>query len=184
MSNEMLWGMTQVVSSGATAGPSFPTNSSDGNGPNNQTWTNPSYVDANDSSYATCTMASSTQSNALVSKGFGFSIPSGKTIDGIELKISAETQTGGSGSSPIFSLVNLLKNGTDVGITDHHSSASGPLTTTETVFTFGGPTDLWGTTWLYSDINNINFGSVFIFTQGVGIWTAAVNYITIKVYYH
>ncbi len=50
----------------------------------------------------------------------------------------------------------LLKNGVIVG-TNHANTD--PWELTQSYVSYGGPLDLWGTTWSYSDINNANFGT-------------------------
>src|SRR5205085_1868380 len=52
--------------------------------------------------------------------------------------------------------VQLLKAGSAVGSSYADTSTHYP--TTETGVNYGGISDLWGTTWSQSDINNSNFG--------------------------
>jgi hypothetical protein len=48
--------------------------------------------------------------------------------------------------------------------------------------TFGGPTDLWGLSWTYSDINSSGFGGALSFMT-TGVSPANVDYFKFKVYY-
>lgn len=129
-------------------------------GPNNPTtasgtsWTSPTNVEGN-SAYATYTLPASTTSttNAIKGQGFGFSIPSNASIDGIQMSnMTALLSTAGLSAT---ANVQLLKAGVAVGST---KSTSGWTSGSPSNFTLGGPSDLWGTTWAYSDINSSTFG--------------------------
>lgn len=90
----------------------------------------------------------------LKTTNYGFSIPSNATINGITIKI--EIKSNGSGQAKINDL-KLYKAGTIVG----SSRGTGGYTfgTSDSyVLTFGSTSDLWGTTWNASDINNSGFG--------------------------
>src|SRR5690606_31897156 len=58
--------------------------------------------------------------------------------------------------STVDASVRLLKAGVVVGNNYALTTTQWPLT--DNYVSYGGPGDLWGETWLYSDINNINFG--------------------------
>ena len=53
--------------------------------------------------------------------------------------------------------VMLQKNGITVGNNLAQTATYWPLS--DTYVAYGGPTNLWGTTWNFSDINNVNFGA-------------------------
>ena len=81
--------------------------------------------------------------------------------------------------------VRLVKNGTIVG---NNKAATGTdWTSAETAVTYGvGTTDLWGTTWTPSDINNANFGLVLSVLNATAIgssYTASVDFIQITITY-
>jgi hypothetical protein len=83
---------------------------------------------------------------------FGFAIPTDATIDGIVLELYRRA----SSSSGVQDYsVRLYKAGTLTG--DDKASASYWPTSYATA-TYGSSSDLWGTTWSYSDINNSGFG--------------------------
>jgi hypothetical protein len=52
--------------------------------------------------------------------------------------------------------VSIIKGGTIVGNNYAKTNVAWPAN--EAYTTYGGPTDLWGTTWTYADINAANFG--------------------------
>lgn len=117
----------------------------------------------------------------LRSTDYKFAIPSWATINGIELKVERK-RSGGGGSTVTDNSVKLVKNNVIVGANKADTSTA--WTSSDTVITYGGSSDLWGTTWAPSDINNRNFGSVFSAkrTNG-GDRTVYVDQIRMKVYY-
>src|SRR5687767_8406775 len=72
----------------ATSGPNYP-GAASGSG-----WGTPANIGADDTSYATYTIASSGTSTPINASNYGFSIPSGSTIDGITVVISRASSAG------------------------------------------------------------------------------------------
>ncbi len=113
----------------------------------------------------------------LEATGFGFSIPSGATIVGIEASV---TRLGSGLPNETFdSVVKLLKAGAVTG--SNRSAGAAWIAVSPQAATFGSPADLWGTTWAPSDVNSSGFGlalaaSVFNFAQ-------VFNPLTVTVYY-
>jgi hypothetical protein len=117
-------------------------------------------------------------SAALLATGFGFAIPAGSVIKGVE----AWVERNGSVSGPLSdSDVRLLKAGTQVG----SSLASGTTyTTSDQSQYYGSSSNLWGTTWTDAEINASNFGLRFVVASDTPVsLTANVDYITIRVTY-
>lgn len=85
---------------------------------------------------------------------FGFSIPAGATIDGIQVDL--RRRTGGSGTQA-DDRARIVKGGT-IGSTD--KAAAGNWSSSYVTQTYGGAADLWGESWTSSDINASNFGFV------------------------
>src|ERR1035441_7842920 len=161
-------------------------------GPNNPTaasgtaWSTPTGIESTSSS-ATKTISSgdANTTSALVGTGFGFSIPAGATITGIQVSMSRRLN-----STALFNVnfssasVKLLKAGTPVGTGTDDGLA---LWSTSLVAShFGSVSSLWGTTWTPSDINNANFGvqatvdydngSAFLRTMYVNNYQITVTY--------
>lgn len=111
----------------------------------------------------------------LVSSAHGFAIPTGATIDGIEVRVRSL----GEFASPAvaFERVRIVKGGV-IGSTD---KAAGTLTTSAVNYDFGGASDLWGEMWAATDINASNFGVAVAFDASSNF--AYVNDVWIKVYY-
>src|SRR5271166_89122 len=87
------------------------------------------------------------ESDELWAQSFTFAIPSTAGITGIGASFNAFA------NAPTSVTLQLLKNGVAVG-----TPKTQVLTTTPTNYTLGTATDLWGSTWLYSDLNNTKFG--------------------------
>jgi uncharacterized protein DUF6701 len=144
-------------------------------------WDNEARAVSSNNSYATAVVDGST-TNFLRCTDYGFNIPSGVTVLGIEVKVerkSSRTQNGGSEDAAM----RLVKGGV-IQATDRSSGTT--YTTGDVVETHGSPTDLWGTTWTPTDINSANFGAAFAATKpsaGGNSHTISVDHIQITVYY-
>jgi hypothetical protein len=112
--------------------------------------------------------------NFLYVKSFGFALPSTAIIVGIQATVNV-TQIGDPDT--VDAGVFLLKAGTPVG-SDH--SGAGSLGGN-----YGSGTDLWGASWLYSDINDPGFGIAFsaVDNDGATFSTVNVNSVTITIFY-
>jgi hypothetical protein len=112
-------------------------------------------------------------SHALVGKGMGFAVSSEGTIKGIEV-VLGEVQ---KSSTPEL-VVSMLKAGATAGTTKNLPGGSSAFGT----FIFGGPSDLWGTTWTPAQINAANFG-IAAWITGFSTQLQLVGTVTIRVYY-
>jgi hypothetical protein len=159
-----------------TAGPNNARTGADGGG-SGSPWSSPSNITADDTSYATSSFSSRGGSHYLYGTNYGFNIPSGATIVGIQVTIMRQS----SGTSLTDNIVQLLKGGSRVG-SDYSSSTSWP--TSMTAVNYGGSSDLWGTTWTPAQINNSNFGVALSVSESTNSSrTASVDYMQITVYY-
>ena len=111
-------------------------------------------------------------SDYLQGTNYGFLIPAGATILGIEVKI-VKNRGGGNSSKHIItdSEVRLLKNG--IVTTNNKAKVGVDWPTGKTASIYGGNNDLWGTIWLPSDINLGNFGAVI---SASGTWNSVDVY--------
>lgn len=120
----------------------------------------------------------------LKSQGYGFSIPSTAVISGIEVKIEKRGQCIDAGSTIRDNSLQLIKTSGSAGIVKSNSSE---WPASETTVTYGGPSDLWGTTWDPSEINSPDFGCAFsasISAEIAGIYAEAeLDQIQVIVYY-
>lgn len=179
------WGIAiGSITGTGPSGPNFVSSGTDTGAPiGNPGWNNLVGVTAAGSSVSyTYSLAatSDTATTNLNATTAGFSIPFGSPIIGIEVSFSTPADV--AGGSYNFDLT-LLKNGFPTGNTKTVSVAAFGAGTT---FTLGGTSDLWNSSWTYSDINNVNFGVQFnanspSFSPGFG-WTPALYQVTITVY--
>ena len=158
----------------AIVGPKSPTAAS------GTSWTNPTNVEANDGSYATCTLPISSDGFSFGSylsiTGFGFSIPIGAIINGIVVDAWGHADA----NSQVELLCQLLKAGSGSG----SSKISDILTTSDEDYTLGTSSDLWGATLTYSDVNTSNFGvRIRGANQDTSTHVLSLDYVSITVYY-
>jgi hypothetical protein len=140
-------------------------------------WTNPGNITANDSVVATVTVTT-TNSDWLVANNFGFSIPSGSTIDGIVATVNASANTSSSAVDNGAFLIHA-----NSSFSPSNQATNSALPTTLTDKTYGGSSSTWGDSWTATDINSANFGFAFRVGGFTNPSTANVDYIKIQVYY-
>ena len=143
-------------------------------------WSNPNNAKVSDDVYATTAQTTVSTTHRLKATNFGFSIPTGATINGIKVEIQGYTTSDGGS----YTQVNrLLKNNSVAGSTPSPNNQL-PVNSAAYV-TQGGATSLWGTTWTPDDINNSGFGYA-TYKQLLGIGTyynTYIDHIRITVYY-
>jgi methionine-rich copper-binding protein CopC len=127
-----------------TAGPSTAVTSS-GSG-----WTTPGNTTSSNDAYA---IYNSTGQTDLILSNFGYSIPSTATISGIT--VVSEGNGAGSTAARRQYRIGLTKNASALAGT---RKTGQQFTTSDSDITSGSGSDLWGTTWTYSEINASGFG--------------------------
>jgi hypothetical protein len=143
------------------------------------TWVDPGSITANDAIGATALIGQQAASHYLEGSNFLFAIPPEATILGIQVTIQRKASHAGS---LIDGEVRLIKDGSPVGA---DKAASVAYDTVYTDALYGGPADLWGTTWTPADINSSGFGvalSVLNTHLSAGR-TAAVDFMQVAVTY-
>jgi len=142
-------------------------------------WGTPDNAKADDTNYATSGGSKNTYTDWLRLTNFGFSssdIPDGSTINGIEFEIN---RYGSAADSVNDSALYLYANG-QVG--NNLASATKWPTSVEAA-TYGGATDMCGTTLSQADIVANTFGVQLSTRNSATSVTAYVDYIKIRVYY-
>ena len=140
-------------------------------------WTNPSNVTGS-AGYATVTTTSVSGSQALQAGGFGFSVPGGANITGVQVtaSISNVALIGTPPSSSVFVLLYSTVSGY-LGAAKVVPFESVPVT-----LTFGGPSDLWGnSTLLPSQVNGSVLTVVFVVGNNPYA-TVQVNDVTVELF--
>ena len=143
-------------------------------------WINPDNAKVSDDSKARASL-SSTISHYLKATNFGFSIPTGATINGILVEV--ERLMTGTQPNVKDSKVLIIKGGV-IGSTDKADTVNvWPLT--DTYKSYGSSSELWGETWTPADINDSGFGFVISATGFADVSSAKadVDHIRITVYY-
>jgi len=147
-------------------------------------WTNPNNSQVSDNVYATNLLSDGEEgtatSNYLKATNFGFSIPSGSTINGILVEIEAKS----SASTLTWTNVRAVKGGT-ISATTKAGTTNG-ITTTEaysSIPTTGASTDLWGESWTAADINASTFGVVGQIGDPITPRSASIDHIRITIDY-
>ena len=148
-----------TATSGAPGFRSPTANSADSGGDRNGFESNPANAHNDDTLHAvdnnsgsgTSTSCTSTAKDKHRFFNYGFSIPAGATIAGIEVRLDARADS--TGSSPRM-CVQLSWDG---GATWTAARATGTLGTTMSTFVLGSPTDTWGRTWTPANLSDASF---------------------------
>ena len=140
------------------------------------TWTTPTNALTSNNSYATYT---GTGQAVLTLGSYGFNIPAGSTINGIQ--VTVEGQSSGSNPSNRTIRVGITKNGTaDATASSYKTQA---LTTSEATYSLGTTSDLWGTTWTVAEINAGSFGVRVRDNDTTSSGTFSIDVVSIAVSY-
>lgn len=122
-------------------------------------------------------------SRFLYVSNFGFTIPVNATINGIVVEIKRNYSGGTTGGFGVMdSIVQLMDTvGTRVGV---NKNSTTPWTALSNYFTYGGATDMWGTSLTPTMINYSGFGvAVLVKNMASSIYTADIDHIRVTVYY-
>jgi len=169
----------------ASQGPNSPGTLADDSSVGTVAWANPSNASSSNNSYATASngFGSMITTHYLKATNFGFSIGGGDTIDGIVVEI----ERFGPNTLLDYILDNTVKlviGGSIVGTNKNSATKWSP---TESYFTYGGSSDLWGNSISAGDVNASSFGIVLnvdIYNGTPKFSLAAfVDHIRITVYY-
>lgn len=155
----------------SSQGPNSPGTMSDNADIGTVSWVNPDNAKISDNIYSTVTL-SNQKSHYLLATNFGFTIPSGSTIDGILTEVEAKTSSG------LVQMQRIIRKGTSLIFL----AGSIWLDTTEQYYPSGNASDLWGTSWTAENINDSNFGTVYN-SSGTPTDTISIDHIRITVYY-
>lgn len=118
-------------------------------------WTNPGNAAASDNVYATAAITGPDFTNYLKATNFGFTIPTGVTINGITVDTEMKRD-----AVDIRNVYAKIVKGGVIGTTNLASNNVTDIQTTDTYKTYGSSANLWGLTWTAADINASNFGFV------------------------
>lgn len=155
-------------------------------GDNNGYGTSPTNAYASDGSYAvdsnsgsnTGTSCTGTDKDKHRYYNYGFSIPTGATINGIEIALTGRADS--SSNSPTF-CVQLSWDG---GTTWTTAKSTATLSTTNTTYTLGGAADTWGRAWSDTNFSNANFRVRIINVSSSTSRDFSLDWIGAKIHYN
>ncbi len=141
-------------------------------------WTNPGNAVSSNDSYAVVNPGPALViTHYLKATNFGFSIPTGATINGILVEIERKTA---NYTYIKDNNVQIVKADGTIGTTNKADTVNNwPIS--DTYKSYGSSSDLWGETWNDTKINDIDFGVVL--SAYVYYDIAYVDHIRITVYY-
>jgi hypothetical protein len=149
-----------------------------------QPWTSTDNVMADDGAYANAgyTGAGSALTYFIKASNFGFAIPAGSRIDGIEVSIERKASHNGASQYVNDAVVLLNCSGGD---SSDKADLSTKYPTSDTPRNYGGATDKWTRTWTTAEINASSFALYFACaivanSVMVNVW---VDYVVVTVYY-
>lgn len=155
----------------------FPGTGADDAGVGTIAWSDPGNVTAEDGATVNAVLATGEITHYLLATNFGFSIPSGSTINGIVVSWRKQ-----GAFSVMDHRVRIIKGGV-IGSTDKASIS--PWSSSLANTSYGtGTTDKWGETWTAADINAATFGAAIAATEPGSGNTAAIDRVTIVVHYN
>ena len=166
--------------------PSANSSETSSSGDNNGYESNPTRTYINDGSFAVDTNSGSgTGTNCIGADkdkhrfyNYGFSIPSGATINGIEMNIVAKVDST-TGSPKIC--VQLSWDG---GSTWTSAKSTNNLTTNSVTYSLGGSTDTWGRSWSDANFSDANFRVRVIDVASSTSRDFSLDWVGVKVYYN
>ena len=136
---------------------------------------NPDNMKVSDNTYASYDTVTTNISWHVTN--FGFSIPTGSTINGILFEIERKSLY--SGENITDSVVKVVKANGTPGSTSKHTGTAWALS--DQYDSFGGAADLWSETWTAEDINDADFG-IFFVSYGYEV-SMRIDHIRCTVYY-
>lgn len=144
-------------------------------------WNTPENAISQDDQFAyTFSVSSGVYTDWLRATNFGFSIPVGATIDGIEVRFD---KFASAINSIQDSSLRLRKSTGQVGDDKADTETYWDGSDTDTYTVYGGASDNWNAGLIYSDINDSNFGVDLSAYHAAGLRNARVDHVQIKVYY-
>lgn len=148
------------------------------------TWATLSNVNASDNTRAQTgsmtTTATQTPSDYADLTNFGFSVPSGATINGVTVAIERSAASGNVQDDT----VQLIKGGTASGTNKADTATNWPAAGSEASVNYGGVADLWSLTLTDTDVNASNFGvRIAAKTASTGTNIAQIDLVTITITY-
>lgn len=143
-------------------------------------WVNPANAANSNNQYANRTLSGTAVTNYVKVSNFGFAIPQGATILGINVEIE-KFRSGGSQGDVRDSQVKIIRADGTIGATNKAQTSTN-WSTSETFVSYGGASDLWGeTNWSPSAINDTDFGVAIAVTGSSGSTNRVANIDSVRI---
>jgi hypothetical protein len=160
-------------------------NAAAGGGDNNGFETNPANAYSDNATYAVDSNSGSNKYTDCYSAGkdkhnfynYTFPIPAGSTINGLEVQLQAKAD---ATSGAPFMCVQLSWDG---GLTWTTAKSTTTLSSSEAIYTLGGPADTWGRAWTTNDLSDANFRLRIITVSSNSSRDFSLDAITVRVTY-
>jgi len=137
-------------------------------------WTTSTNVYTLNTQYATFTGTAGTY---LVTGGYGFAIPAGSTINGVQATVVGRSS--GTNATNRTIRINLTTNGTAAVGTNKTQA----LNTTDASFNLGTTSDLWGASLTTANVNTATFGVLIRDNDGTSSGTFSIDHVTLAITY-
>lgn len=166
-----------------TQGPLFPANA--GSAPFGAVaWSNPSRVTASDDLRTSASLGTNSTSEYLIARNFGFGIPDGVVINGIQVDIECLTTSSTLVETVRLCLTNAYTTQIDRFLGANKAANDAMPTPAEGTLTFGGAADTWSADLAASVVNNPYFAVAVRVKENNGLGsTPEVDAITMTVTY-
>jgi len=174
--------LTVTGSPGTSAGADDATTGCTNSGGN---WLNPTNAASSNNAYASyggTYFDANEISDELRVSNLGLSLPTGATIDGIVVEIEKHTAGGDNAVDYDVRLTKVA--GTQIGTNKADTTTNWAQSDPNSYTSYGGASDLWGTTWTEAEVESSGFGLVFCGkSNNDANVDLNVDHISITVYY-
>ena len=144
-------------------------------------WANTDNVKASDDVWATSSLNKNERTETILVTNFSFDVPSNATITGIIVQVEARTSGLAAGAIREYNL-QMYRDGAAIG--SNLATGGNWSGSADTVYSSGSSSNLWGTTWTVTQINDVGTGVIFSAKeQNENDEVAKVDHIKVTVYY-
>jgi subtilisin family serine protease len=135
------------------------------------------YAVDNNSGTGTQTSCTSNRKDRHIYYNFNLNIPTSATISGLEVRLEAKADS--TSGSPRF----CVQVSWDGGVSWTAAKTSANLTTSDALYTLGGPTDTWGRSWTAGQFANTSFRVRLVSVASSTARDFSLDWVAVNVYY-
>lgn len=145
-------------------------------------FSNKANIAASDNSYAVATSTGSEGFETLEITRWGFNIPEGSIIRGVEARLEGFATDSGAVDEEVYLIDGTISPATTISNNKAVPQGVGAADGLFPNNPWGGPTDLWGATLTPAIVNDNGFGLLLKFSSS-GAGTFSIDHVTLTVYY-